>query len=118
MHPDRNVGIAVFAGLAQCIDVFSARRHLVDVILDDTGGNHGQRGQCETSSDLLDRRKHNSCLAKTRIDNEVHDRNNDDDEDRVKLSNNIVRRRAEVHCAGLRYEIVKHLVVGQEVERV
>ena len=77
--------MAVLARLAELVDVVTACGHLVDVPLDDASRDHGERRQCETSSDLLDRRELDTHLAETRVDDEIHEWNDNDDEDRVEL---------------------------------
>jgi hypothetical protein len=117
LHPDRDVGATVYRGATQLVDSFAARRHLVDVVLSDTGRDHSQRTQNETSSNLLDWRQADTGLAKTWIDDKVHDGDDDlsrllvqclfcmcmvtyHDEYGIQLRYNIVGSASELHCGG------------------
>ena len=109
MDPDGDVGAAVVAGLAKGINVITTCRHLIDEVLNDTGRHHGERRKCKSSSDLLDGREVDTSLAQTRVNKEVHDWDEDNDEDGVQLRDDIVRCLSEVHGVGLRHKIVGHL---------
>lgn len=110
--------MAVLARLAEFVDMFTAGAHRVDVMLDNARRDHGERGQGESSGDLLNGREVDAHLPEPRVYNEVHDRDDDDDEDGVELGDDVVGCAAEVHGVGLRDEVVCHLVVGEPVEGV
>jgi hypothetical protein len=118
LDPNSDIGAAILSCLAEGVDVAAAGRHLVDVPLDHARRNHSEGAERETGGDLLDGGEFDTRFSQTRVDEEVHDGDQDDDEDRVQLGYDIVGCFSEFHGIGLRNEIVGHLVVGEPVERV
>ena len=57
------------------VGLVTARRHLVDVVLGDGGGDHGHGGEEEARGDTLDWREENTHLAKSWVDDEIHEWN-------------------------------------------
>ncbi len=86
--------------------------------MDDCGGNHGQGGESETSGDTLDWGEKDSGLAKSWVDDKIHDWNEDDDEQWVQVGDNIVWCSSELHSGGLGSQVVGHLPVCQPVNWV
>ena len=54
-------------------------------MLDDGCNDHRQRGNVETESNLLDWGKVDAPVAKGWVDDSVHDRDHDDEGDRVQV---------------------------------
>ena len=52
------------------------------------------------------------------IDQSIDDWDEDDDRQGVDILHDVVRDAVELHCAGLRYEVVQHLLVTHPEDRV
>lgn len=94
--------------------VVTAGAHLVDVVLHDSGGNHGQGSEHETESHTLDGSEGNADLAQQRVQNVINDGNHDDDGDGVQVLNDVVGDTVTLKSSSLHGQVAGHLVVGQE----
>ena len=90
----------------------------VDVVLNDGGPNHTSRCAHESQSDLPDRSESDALLAEPGIDEQIADRDEHDQGDRIKLSDDLGRYASVLHSVGLRGEVVVELIVADPVERV
>ena len=88
--------------------------HLVDVVLHDSGGDHGKGGNGETGCHTLDGGEGNAELAETRVEDVVDDGDHDDDGDGVEVLENVVGGAVTLHGTGLGGQVGGHLVVGEE----
>lgn len=96
------------------VGVIAARALLVDVVLHDSGGNHGKRGNEETSGHTLDGGESDANLAETGVQEVVDEGNHDDNGDGVQVLDNVVGDTVKLHGTSLDGQITSHLVVGQE----
>jgi len=86
-------------------------------MLGDSRRYHSHTRKEETKCDLLDGGKVESSLSDSRVEDEVHDWNGNDDENRVEVVNNIIGDLSKVHGGRLGCQITGHLVVGKPIER-
>ena len=84
-------------------------------MLDHCAGNHSQGSECETAGDAFDGCKFEACLANRGVDDTVHDGNQNDNEDRIEVRDDIVRDATKTHCCCLRDEVVGHLTISEPV---
>lgn len=107
MNPDVNFRIEhVIVGIAAGCSLVAARVELVDVVLRHTCGDHSQTGHDESTSHALDGRKLDTSFAKSRVDEEVEDRDHDDNGDGVEILDQIVRGAVKIHSCRLRSQIL------------
>lgn len=110
LSPDVDGGrVTVFT-----VGVVAAGAHLVDVVLHDGRGNHGQGGDDETSCHTLDGGEGDAKLAETGVQKVVDEGNHDDDGDGVQVLDDIVGNSVKLHGGGLGGQVTGHLVVGEE----
>ncbi|CAH0027857.1 unnamed protein product [Clonostachys rhizophaga] len=107
-------GLARLGGLAVGDVPAAVGVHLVDVVLHDGGGDHGEGGDDETGGHTLDGGGGEADLAEAGVDDVVEDGDHDDDRDRVEVLDDIVGDAVELHGAGLNGQVTGHLVVGEE----
>jgi len=112
LHPDSDGGL-FFAR----VHVFAARALLIDVVLDDCGGNHGEGSHGESDGHALDGGEADAGLAEGGVEEIVDNGDEDDEGDGVEIGDDIVGNTAEFHGGGLRRQVVVHLVVGDPIER-
>ena len=87
------------------------RAHLVDVVLHDSSPDHGSRTGEEASGYPLDRGKVDAYLAKAWIDEQIADRNDDDQGERVEIVDDIIWDTIGHHRGSLRRQIVDNLPI-------
>lgn len=104
------------AGIAERVAV--ARTSLVDVVLDDSGVDHGKRGDPETSGDTVDGREVNLVLAEEREEELIHDRQEDDDGNGIKVLHQVVRDTVTSHLSSLGNKVVGEVSVYDPVNGV
>lgn len=103
-HVDGREGVARVHVLATCAA-------LVDVVLDDGGADHGERGEDEAEGNALDGRELDVGFAERRVEEVVDDGDEDDEGDGVQVGDEVVGDAVALHGGGLRGEVVVHLVV-------
>lgn len=103
--------------LGAVVGVITAGRHLIDVVLHDGGGNHGEGGDDETSCHTLDGGEGDADLAETGVEKVIDEGDHDDDGDGVEVLDNIVGDTVELQGGGLGGEVTGHLIVGEEEDR-
>ena len=108
---DRSLLVA-FVGLV------TAWGHLVDVVLSDGGGDHGQGGEEESRGDTLDWGEQDTHLAKCWVEDEIHEWDKEDDSQWVQVGDNVVWCTAQLHRGSLRSQVVRHLAIRQPVNWV
>ena len=79
---------------------------MVDVVLDDGSPDHGEGGHHESEGDLLDGSEVDAPLSQLRVDDKIHDGDEDDEGDGIKLGYDLRRDALMSHSVGLRGEIV------------
>jgi hypothetical protein len=89
-----------------------ASRCPIDIVLDDRGRDHRKRSDAETPCDSLNGSEVDFRLAERRIDEEVHDWDEDDQGEGVQIVDQVVWHAVQLHGGRLRCEVVRHLVVG------
>lgn len=101
------------SGLVAGAGVVATWAQLVNVVLRDGSGNHGCGGQQVSNVDTLDRGEVEAHLAETRVEELIHDRDEDNEGKGVQVVDNIVRHAVQLHGGRLRCQVVGHLSVGQ-----
>ena len=81
------------------VGVLAAVAELVDVVLGDGGGDHGGACAEEPGRDALDRREFEAHSAEARVDEAVHDGDEDDQGEGVEVVDDVVGDAAETHCS-------------------
>ncbi|CAG9978285.1 unnamed protein product [Clonostachys byssicola] len=107
-------GLARLGGLAVGDVPAAVGVHLVDVVLHDGGGDHGEGGDDETSGHTLDGGGGDADPAEAGVEEVVEDGDHDDDGDGVEVLDDVVGDAVELHGAGLDGQVTGHLVVGEE----
>ncbi len=104
-------------GVALCVYtgcyVVAAGVGLVDVMLYDSGPDHGRGTSEKAHSDLLERREVETHASKTRVDELITDGDKDDKGEWVEVGKNVVRDTVCGHGGGLRRQVVVKLVVSE-----
>lgn len=114
LGPDVDVGGGTLLTVrVLAVGVLATGALLVDVVLHDSGGNHGETRDQETDCHTLDRGEGNAHLAETGVDKVIDDGNHDDNGDGVQVLDDIVGDTVEDHGGGLGGQVTGHLVVGQ-----
>ena len=85
-------------------------------MLDDGGVDHCCCGEEEAECDAGDGFEWDANLAKARVDDAVHDGDEDDDCQGVDVLHDVVGDAVKLHLAGLRDEVVEHLAVDDPVD--
>jgi hypothetical protein len=93
------------------VHVVAACARLVDVVLDDGRGNHGEGGEDETEGHALDGCEADVCFAEGWVQEVVDNRDEDDKRDWVQVGDDVVGDTVTCHGSSLRGEVVVHLVV-------
>jgi len=89
----------------------NTKAHLVDVVLYDSSPNHCNRTSKETGGDPLDRGEVDAYLAKAWIDEQIADRNEDNQGERVEIVDDIIWDTIGHHRGSLRRQVVDDLVI-------
>lgn len=76
-------------GALALVHVLAARALLVDVVLDDGGGDHGDGSEHETGEHALDGGEPNSLLAEEGVEEVIDDGNEDNQGDGVKVGDDL-----------------------------
>jgi len=95
------------------VGLLAAWAHLVDVVLGDAGGDHGETCKGETARNALNGCEIYAEVAKSWVDDKVHQRTEEDDEDRVQIGDNVVRDTLQFHDCCLGGQVIDHLAVGE-----
>jgi hypothetical protein len=100
LNPDvegGNVGL----GVASC-GGGTANGEVVDLPLDDSSAHHGEGTAHETGKDTLDGREVDAGATESRVDEDVHDGDEDDEREGVEVGENVVGKTVGVHdsCQG------------------
>jgi hypothetical protein len=103
-------------GLA--VGVIVARAGLVDVVLDDGGIDHSERGYPETGDDTVDRREGDLLLAQEWHKHLVDEWQENDNSDGVEVLHQIVGNTVGSHLSTLGDEVIRELAVDDPVNRV
>jgi hypothetical protein len=90
---------------------------LVDVVLQDGSPDHAPCTSEESEADLLDRGEPDASTAQGWVDEEIADWNSDNEGERVKVGDDVIRDAVGGGRAGLGDEVVVQLVVGQPCDR-
>lgn len=85
-------------------------------MLDDGGADHGEGGEHEAKGHALDGSEADVGFAEGRVQEVVHDGDEDDEGDGVEVGDDVVGDAVALHGGGLRGEVVVHLVVGEPWE--
>jgi hypothetical protein len=88
----------------------------VHVVLNNGSPNHRSSAKHESGSDTLDGCKVDPTLAKHRIHDEIHERYQDHDSERVQVLQDVVWHAMEHHRLGLAVKIAVDLVVCHPVQ--
>lgn len=112
LHPDGDVRVLVQL-LEAVIGLLPAGPFLVDVVLRHAGGDHGAARDEEPGGDALQRREVDPDPAEERVHDLVHDRDEDDEGERVQVVDDVVGDAVEAHGCRLRGQVVEHLVVRE-----
>lgn len=91
-------------------------RLLVDVVLNNGSPDHGKSTSQETKSDLLEGSEVDTGLAKSRVEEEIEDGDEDDKGEGVEVGDDLVGQAIDVHGGSLRDKVVGDLVVSEPVE--
>ena len=78
---------------------------------------HGNGCKHEANEDTSDRTELDSNPAETGVDNQIHDRDENDQSDRIDVLQEIVGDPMIIHNRGLGDEIIEHLIVADPVDR-
>lgn len=95
------------------VGFLAAGADLVDVVLRDGGADHAAPSEEETGRDALEWGELDAHAAEARVDEFVHDRDEDDEGEGVEVVDDVVGDAAETHGGCLGSEVVDHLVVGE-----
>jgi hypothetical protein len=119
LGPDVDLGRRAGSRLAVLVNdllagVVAAGAHLVDVVLHDGGGNHGEGGKEVTDCKTLDGGEANLELAEKRVQDVVNNGDKDDNGDGVEVLDNVVGDTVTLKGTSLVGQVTRHLVVGQE----
>ena len=98
--------------------MFATGADFVNVVLGDACCNHRKRGGNKPPCNLLQRREANSHAFEAWIYEQVTDRNENDESDRVNIVDEIVWGAVEFHGCGLRNQVICHLIVREPVHWV
>ena len=98
--------------------VLAAGALLVDVVLENGGPDHGATGNNVTGTDALQGSEVDFHLPQARVDELVHDGNEDDEREGVKVGQHIVGDTTQLHGSSLRDQVVVELVIAEPVKRV
>src|SRR5690242_6620544 len=104
------------AGIAERVAITGTS--LVDVMLDDSGVDHGKRGDPEPSGDTVDGREVDLVLAEEREEELIHDRQEDDNGNGIEVLHQIVRDTVTSHLTSLGNKVVGEVSVYDPVNRV
>lgn len=85
-------------------------------MLQDGGPDHGCHAGEETCGDLLDGAKIDAGLAKSRIEEDVAEWNENDERERIEIVKDVVWKAIQRHRRGLCDQIVVELVVGDPIQ--
>jgi hypothetical protein len=94
------------------------RTGMVDVVLDDTGVNHGQGRDPESGYDTVDRRKGDLVLAKCGHQPLVDNGQENDNGDGIEVLHQIVGNAVKTHLASVGYYFVVNVTVHDPVDGV
>lgn len=89
----------------------------VDLVLDDGCPGHGEGAEEEAEGDADDGLEFPAHPTETRVDNLVENRDEDDQDDRIDVVDNVVGDSVEEHSSGLGGQVGSDLVVDHPVER-
>ena len=95
------------------VHVLAALASGVDVVLDDSGGNHSKRSKEETECNALNGSEPDVGFAESWIQEVVDNRDKNDERDGVEVGDEVVGHTVTCHSSGLRCQVVVHLVVGE-----
>lgn len=93
------------------VHVLAALAGRIDVVLDDSGADHGEGREQETECDTLDGRELDAGLAKCGVEEVVDNGDEDDERDGVQVGDDVVGDTVTLHGGGLGGQVVVHLVV-------
>lgn len=85
----------------------------VHVVLENGSPDHGEGAENETSSDLLDGSETNATLAKSWVDERVHDGHNDDNGNGIQVGENVIGNTVKSHGGAHLRQVGVHLTVSQ-----
>ena len=105
-----------FTGVAEGGHVAGTRN--VDVVLDNSSVDHGQRSNPETGGDTVDGREGDLVLAEEGEEELVHKRQEYDNGDGIEVLHQIVGNAVTSHLTSLGDEVVGEVAVNDPVDRV
>jgi len=78
--------------------------------------SHGSRSKHESKKDTRNRTEMNADLAESRVYEQIHNGDEDDESERIDILQEIVRNAVSFHLAGLRNQIIEYLIVTNPID--